>query len=156
MDAPTAHLHQRTTVRVRYAETDQMGVVYHANYLVWFEVGRTDWLRLHGLTYRDLEASGTLLAVIELHCEFREPARYDDEVGIEARASLASPARLRFDYQARRVRDGVLLAEGFTVHAAVDRLGHPRRIPAAIGAMVASRSAMQTGPHRALSAEEVP
>ena len=80
-----------STVRVRYAETDQMGVAYHANYFVWFEVGRTDWLRTFGVTYRDLEAEGFLLPVIEAHCEYRASARYDDDLRITSTARLVSP-----------------------------------------------------------------
>jgi acyl-CoA thioester hydrolase len=120
---------RRATVRVRYAETDKMGVVYYANYLVWFEVGRTDWLRQAGWTYRDMEASGVSLPVIEAHCEYRQPARYDDEIGIDSRAVPLSPVRLRFEYRLIRLTDGTLLAEGYTVHAAVDEAGRPCRLP---------------------------
>ena len=81
-----------TSLRVRYAETDQMGVVYHANYFVWFEVARTDLLRARGWTYREMEQAGVSLPVIEAHCEYRRPARYDDEVDIAATARVASPA----------------------------------------------------------------
>src|SRR5262245_28192662 len=73
---------RRTQVRVRYADTDQMGVVYYANYLVWFEVARTEWLREGGWSYREMEADGISLPVIEAHCEYRQPARYDDEIEI--------------------------------------------------------------------------
>jgi acyl-CoA thioester hydrolase len=127
---------RRVVVRVRYAETDKMGVVYHANYLVWFEVGRTDWLRQSGWTYREMETTGVSLPVIEAHCAYRQPARYDDEVAIDARATLLTPVRLRFDYLVRRVVDGALLAEGHTVHAAVDPGGKPRRLPDQVLALV--------------------
>ena len=120
---------RRATVRVRYAETDKMGVVYHANYLVWFEVGRTDWLRQSGWTYREMEAAGVSLPVIEAHCEYRQPARYDDEIAIDARAVALTPVRLRFEYRLSRASDGTLLAEGYTVHAAVDGSGRPCRLP---------------------------
>jgi acyl-CoA thioester hydrolase len=120
---------RRATVRVRYAETDKMGVVYHSNYFVWFEVGRTDWLRQAGWTYREMEASGVSLPVIEAHCEYRQPARYDDEIAIDARALGLSPIRLRFEYRLSRLSDGALLAEGYTVHAAVDPSGKPCRLP---------------------------
>ena len=73
-------------VRVRYAETDQMGVVYHSNYLIWFEIGRTDWLRETGWTYREMEAEGIQLPVIEAHCTYRLGARYDDDIEIRTRA----------------------------------------------------------------------
>jgi acyl-CoA thioester hydrolase len=114
---------------VRYAETDKMGVVYYANYLVWFEVGRTDWLRQSGWSYREMEAAGVSLPVIEAHCQYSRPARYDDEVAIDARAVLLSQVRLRFDYQVTHATDGTLLAEGYTVHAAVDGAGRPCRLP---------------------------
>ena len=80
-------------VRVRYAETDQMGVVYYANYLVWFEVGRTDWLRDAGWTYREMEQDGHPLPVIEAHAEYRRPARYDDEIEIRTKATPLTPVR---------------------------------------------------------------
>jgi acyl-CoA thioester hydrolase len=120
---------RRAVVRVRYAETDKMGVAYHANYFVWFEVGRTDWLRQAGWTYRDMEASGVSLPVIEAHCQYRQPARYDDEIAIDAAATPLTPVRLRFAYRLSRIGDGLLLAEGHTVHAAVDRDGRPCRLP---------------------------
>lgn len=118
-----------SSVRVRYAETDQMGVVYHSNYLVWFEIGRTDWLRDTGWTYREMEAAGIQLPVIEAHCEYRQGARYDDEVEIRTRAKKLSPVRVQFDYQAIRRADGATLATGHTVHATIDRQGRPIRMP---------------------------
>ena len=120
---------RRTRVRVRYAETDQMGVVYYANFLVWFEVARVEWLRQGGWSYRDMEHDGTALPVIEAHCEYRQPARYDDEIEIAARATLLTPVRVRFDYDVVRVADDTLAALGHTVHAAVDAGGKPRRLP---------------------------
>jgi acyl-CoA thioester hydrolase len=122
----------RTRLRVRYAETDRMGVVYHANYLVWFEVGRVEWIRQAGWTYREMEREGVALPVIEAHCEYRQPARYDDEIEITARGTLLSPARVRFDYEARRVPESTLLAQGHTVHAAVDPDGRPCKLPARV------------------------
>jgi acyl-CoA thioester hydrolase len=116
-------------LRVRYAETDNMGVVYYANYLVWFEVGRTDLLRARGVTYREMEASGYALPVVEVSCEYRRPARYDDEIEVRTTGALLSPVRVRFDYSVRRVADEDTLAEGYTVHAALDRDGKPRRLP---------------------------
>jgi acyl-CoA thioester hydrolase len=118
-----------STVRVRYAETDKMGVVYYANYLVWFEVGRTDWLRDTGWTYRAIEDEGIQLPVIQAHCEYRLGARYDDEVEIRTRAKKLSPVRLQFDYEAARRADGAVLATGYTVHATTDRSGRPVRMP---------------------------
>jgi acyl-CoA thioester hydrolase len=116
-------------VRVRYAETDQMGVVYYANYFVWFEVARTDLLRSIGLTYKEMEADGYSLPAVEAHCDYRQPARYDDEIDVEAVGEQLSPVRVRFAYAVRRSLDGVLLAEGHTVHASLDAAGRPRRLP---------------------------
>jgi acyl-CoA thioester hydrolase len=116
-------------VRVRYAETDKMGVVYYANYLVWFEVGRCEWLRTTGSSYRELEAEGTILPVIEAHCEYRRPFRYDDEVEIRAKATLLSPARVRFDYDLVPAGAGEASAVGWTEHCGVDPEGRPRRLP---------------------------
>ncbi|HJU44323.1 MAG TPA: thioesterase family protein [Vicinamibacterales bacterium] len=118
-----------SVVRVRYAETDKMGIVYYANYLVWFEIGRTDWLRDTGWTYRAMEEDGIQLPVIEAHCEYRQGARYDDEVEIRTRAHKLSPVRIQFDYEAVRRPDGAVLATGHTVHATIDRQGRPTRMP---------------------------
>jgi acyl-CoA thioester hydrolase len=118
-----------STVRVRYAETDKMGVVYHSNYFVWFEIGRTDWLRDTGWTYREMEADGIQLPVIEAHCEYRQGARYDDDVEIRTSAKKLSPVRIQFAYEAIRRADGALLATGHTVHATIDRDGRPVRMP---------------------------
>ena len=127
-------------VRVRYAETDKMGVVYHANYFVWFEVGRTDLLRSAGWTYREMESDGFSLPVIEAHCEYKQPARYDDELEIRTTAMLASPARVAFDYEVVRSADAqtpVTLVTGRTVHATIDRDGRPCRLPERVKALFA-------------------
>lgn len=118
-----------TLVRVRYAETDKMGVVYYANYLVWFEVARTDWLRQTGLSYRAMEDEGFGLPVIEAHCQYQQSARYDDEIELTTTAQLLSPVRLAFDYRVRRPNDSCGIASGRTVHASVDRAGRPVRLP---------------------------
>ena len=129
----------RTRLRVRYADTDRMGVVYYANYFVWFEVGRTEWLRDTGWTYRDMEHSGIALPVIEAGCQYRLPARYDDEIEVATRATLVSHVRIRFDYKVNRLEpspgspaQATLLAAGHTVHAATDATGKPSRLPASI------------------------
>jgi acyl-CoA thioester hydrolase len=122
-------------VRVRYAETDQMAVVYHANYFVWFEVGRTDLLRHSGWSYRELEAEGVSLPVIEAHCEYRQPARYDDDLEVHAQGRLLSPLRIEFTYELIRVSDGKRLASGRTVHVGIDRDGRPCRLPARVRAI---------------------
>jgi acyl-CoA thioester hydrolase len=119
-----------TRVRVRYAETDKMGVVYYANYFVWFEVARTDLLRAAGWSYREMESDGVQLPVIEATCSYRQGARYDDDIEIRTAGHLLSPVRLAFDYQVLRPADGAPLAEGRTVHAAVDVNGRPCRLPA--------------------------
>lgn len=121
-----------SVVRVRYAETDKMGVVYYAHYLVWFEIGRTEWLRETGWTYRDMEEQGLALPVIEAHCEYKTGARYDDDLEIRTRARLVSAVRLAFDYDVVRPSDGQLVASGYTVHATLDRGGRPVRLPARV------------------------
>jgi acyl-CoA thioester hydrolase len=106
-----------------------MGVVYYANYFVWFEVGRTDLLRDSGWTYREMEHEGFSLPVIEAHCEYRQPARYDDDLEIRTRGALLSQVRVRFDYEVVRPADAATLAIGHTVHASLDPGGRPRRLP---------------------------
>lgn len=120
---------QTINLRVRYAETDKMGVVYHGNYFTWFEVGRCELLRAVGRSYRELEASGIALVVIAASCEYRSPARYDDELQVRTWGKLLSPARIEFRYEIRRPADNVLNATGRTVHAAIDTTGRPRRLP---------------------------
>lgn len=126
----------RSRVRVRYAETDQMGVVYYANYFVWFEIGRTDLLRTLGGTYRELEADGLTLPVIAAHCEYAAPCRYDDELVIVTRGRLLSPIRVAFTYAVER-GDGVVAATGRTEHAAIAG-GRPRRLPPALQAALSA------------------
>jgi acyl-CoA thioester hydrolase len=118
-----------STFRVRYAETDKMGVVYYANYLVWFEVGRADLLRSLGWTYREMELDGVSLPVIEAHCDYHRPARYDDEIEVRTEGRLLSPVRMEFHYQVVRKDEGVVSATGRTVHAALDASGKPCRLP---------------------------
>lgn len=116
-------------VRVRYAETDRMGIVYYANYFVWFEVARTDLLRAQGWTYREMEAAGVSLPVIESHCEYRRPARYDDELEIRTMGRVTSPVRMEFTYEVWQQAEQTLVAVGYTRHAAVDPDGRPCRLP---------------------------
>jgi acyl-CoA thioester hydrolase len=118
-----------SVVRVRYAETDKMGVVYYANYFVWFEVGRADLLRSLGWTYREMEHAGIALPVIEAHCDYRRPARYDDEIEIRTRGRMLSPIRMEFTYEVARRGDETVVASGRTVHAALDAAGKPCRLP---------------------------
>lgn len=134
-----------TEVRVRYAETDQMGIVYYANYLVWFELGRVELLRSLGLAYSRLETDhGCILPVIESRCRYRSPARYDDEILIETTPALVRSSVLKFAYRIlRKAQDGgeaTLLAEGETVHVVCDdqlkRKPLPQRYAAALKAMM--------------------
>jgi len=116
-------------VRVRYAETDKMGVVYYANYFVWFEVGRTDLLRQSGWDYREMELEGFGLPVIEAQCTYKESARYDDDIDVRTSGEMLSPVRVKFTYEVVRAADARLLATGTTVHATLDRNGRPCRLP---------------------------
>jgi acyl-CoA thioester hydrolase len=119
-------------VRVRYAETDKMGVVYYANYFVWFEVGRTDLLRESGWNYHDMETEGFTLPVIEAHCTYRRSAKYDDDIDVRTTGEIVSPVRLKFTYEVVRSADGAMLATGETMHATLDRHGRPCRVPARV------------------------
>lgn len=125
----TAKPPQSISIRVRYAETDKMGVVYHANYFMWFEIGRCELLRAAGRSYRDMEASGIGFPVIEAHCEYKSPARYDDELVVKTKGTLLSPARVEFEYEISRPIDATVNAVGRTVHVAIDTAGRPCRLP---------------------------
>ncbi|TVR53686.1 MAG: acyl-CoA thioesterase [Puniceicoccaceae bacterium] len=120
-------IRSRSTIRVRYAETDMMGIAYHGNYLPWFEIGRTDLLRDHGVPYRDLEARGFRLPVLEVGVRYRRPALYDDELCIETTLAERPVLRIRLDY--RLLRGEELLATGFTTHAFINPEGQPVRPP---------------------------
>ncbi len=124
-------------VRVRYAETDKMGVAYYANYFVWFEVGRCELLRTLGGSYNQLEETGLLLPVIEARCNYRASARYDDNLTIETTGALKSHARVEFTYEVRRQTTNELLASGITVHATTDPSGRPQRVPPTLKALLA-------------------
>jgi acyl-CoA thioester hydrolase len=118
-----------TRVRVRYAETDQMGIVYHANYLVWMEIGRVEFCRAAGIRYRDLETEGVLLVVAEANCRFQAPARYDDEIRIRTCLGEANSRVLRFEYELFDVTSGQRLATGFTKHIFCGRDLRPSKLP---------------------------
>jgi acyl-CoA thioester hydrolase len=110
-----------TRLRVRYAETDQMGVVYHSNHFIWFEVGRVELLRQLGFSYRDMEAAdGRFIAVAEAKCRYRTPVRYDEEIIVRTQLLNVRKSVVHFGYELRRVGDGVLLAEGETTHIVTD------------------------------------
>jgi acyl-CoA thioester hydrolase len=121
-------IESRTQVTVRYAETDMMGVVYHGNYLPWFEVGRTTLLKELGLAYRRLEEEGFRLPVLEVSARYLRPAVYDDTITIVTRLPERPLLRIRLEYEVRRGEE--LLATGHTVHAFIDREGRPVRPPA--------------------------
>ena len=118
-----------TSLRVRYAETDRMGVVYYANYFVWFEVARADLLRSLGWTYREMEETGVFLPVIEAQCDYRRPARYDDELEVRTEGAMTSPIRMAFNYEVIVKGQRDVAAVGRTLHAALDRDGRPCRLP---------------------------
>src|SRR5881409_3481599 len=116
-------------IRVIYGDTDQMGVVYYANYLRFFEIGRAEWIRARGRAYHDLEADGLRLPVVEAYARYRAPARYDDLIDIDVEPRDVRRVSLRFEYRLRRVGDDALIAEGHTLHASVGPNGRPRRLP---------------------------
>jgi acyl-CoA thioester hydrolase len=125
-----------TRLRVRYAETDQMGVVYYANYLVWMEVGRVELCQALGFSYRDMEREdGVLLAVAEACCRYRSPARFDDEVIVKAWIEEANPRVVTFAYEMRLAGTDRILATGHTRHIFVNREMRRARLPEKYHAM---------------------
>ena len=120
----------RFVVRVRYADTDQMGMAYHGNYARWFEVGRTEMLRAQGMSYREVEQAGIRMPVLEVLCRYLKPARYDDELVIETVLAELGRASLCFEYRVMRRVDGEVLACGMTRHCFLDPAGRPVRPPA--------------------------
>ena len=114
-------------IRVRYAETDQMGILHHANYLVYFELGRVELLRARGLNYKDVEAQGFFLVIAKAQVRYHQPARYDDLLTLRTHVVRATGARIEHRYEL--FRDGMLIAEGETTVACVDREGNLQRIP---------------------------
>jgi acyl-CoA thioester hydrolase len=117
-------------LRVRYAETDQMGVVYHANHFIWFEVGRVELLRQLGFSYREMEQNdGCFIAVVDARCRYKAPARYDDEVLVRTHLKNVRESLVHFGYELVRASDGALLAEGETTHIVTDAEMKTRTIP---------------------------
>ena len=114
-------------IRVRYAETDRMGFLHHANFFVYFEMGRTELLRSRGISYRDVEDAGHYLVIIDLGCKYRRPARYDDLVTLRTTVKRVTHVKIMHEYQVWR--EGVLLAEGHSTLACVDREGRPQALP---------------------------
>lgn len=120
-------IQSQVQITVRYAETDMMGIVYHGSYLPWFEIGRTTLLKEHGLSYRELEASGFLLPVLEVNVKYLRPALYDDVITVVTTLAEKPVLRIQLSYEVRRGDE--LLATGQTAHAFIDRSGRPVRPP---------------------------
>ena len=119
-----------TGVRVRYAETDRMGVVYHANYLIWFEIGRTEFCRARGFAYRDMEENANaFLVVAESYCRYKAPAFYDDELVVRTHVTELRRRSVRFGYEILRAADGLIIAEGETGHVVTDGHGRVKSMP---------------------------
>ncbi len=126
----TMPTHYDATIRVRYAETDQMGVVYHSNYLVWFEVGRVELMRSLGFDYKRMELDDdTYIVVADAHCRYHHPARYDELLTVRSRILEAKTRTLKFGYDIFRQEDQKLLATGHTIHVACGRDGRVRLFP---------------------------
>jgi len=139
-----------TRVRVRYAETDQMGVVYHANYLIWFEVGRVEFIRQTGMDYKSMETEeGAMIAVVEATARYIAPARYDDELLVRTTLGGIRGPIIRFKYAIFRAEDSTLLCEGETVHIVVGRDMKRREMPVKYAERFAELM------HRAKSAAEI-
>jgi len=128
-EQPSPRFHE-AKIRVRFAETDQMGVVYHSNYLIWMEVGRVEYCRARGMRYRDLEAEGVLLTVVEAHCRFIAPAKYDDEVIVRTWVEQANPRMVLFAYEITEAESAKVLATGVTKHFFCGKDGKLRKLPA--------------------------
>ena len=129
----------RTTYRVIYGDTDNMGVAYYANYLRWFEIGRTEMFRDLGLAYREVESRGIFLPVSEAHCKYLAPARYDDVLVIETTLDTAFRAGMKMDYRVLRQTDETLLAEGYTKHAYLNSDGRVVRPPRFLTELIQQR-----------------
>jgi acyl-CoA thioester hydrolase len=122
--------HHDVTIRVRYAETDQMGVVYHSNFLIWFEVGRVELMRALGFDYKQLEIQDdTYMVVADVHCRYHHPARYDELLTVRTRILEAKTRTLKFGYEVFRQPGQKLLATGHTIHVACTRAGQVKQFP---------------------------
>jgi acyl-CoA thioester hydrolase len=115
------------TVRVRYAETDRMGLLHHANYFVYFEMARTEVLRQRGISYREIEDAGHFLVIVDIDCKFKRPAHYDDLLTVRTTVERVTHVKIVHRYEV--FRDGLLLAEGHSTLACVDRDGKPQALP---------------------------
>ena len=132
--AERAHFH--VDFRVRYAETDQMGVVYHSEYLVWCEIGRTEFIRALGLPYSEMERRGALLAVVDASLRYHAPARYDDLVRVETSLSSVKSRAITFDYLIKNVQSGARLVTARTMLVSLDRDGRSAPLPADLRALL--------------------
>jgi acyl-CoA thioester hydrolase len=133
MDGPMSHRNpsvNETRIRVRYAETDQMGVVYHSNHFIWFEVGRVELLRQFGFSYKDMERDDDcFIAVVDAQCRYRAPVHYDDEVIVRTYLKHVREKMIHFGYELRNAETGKLLAEGETTHIVANAMMKPRALP---------------------------
>ena len=137
--ATTTAEYNDARVRVRYAETDQMGIVHHANYLAWFEVGRVELLRALGYDYKRMEEEGCRIAVAEVNIRYKQPAKFDDEIVIRTRVVKVRGPLVTVHYGVMRAADGAVLCEGETKHVAIGAEGMTRRrIPETVAAALAS------------------
>jgi acyl-CoA thioester hydrolase len=122
--------HAETTIRVRYAETDQMGIVYYGNYFTWFEVGRVELCRQLGFEYKEMEIEDdSYIVVAEAQCRYKRPARFDDLLTIRTRVVESLRRTIRFGYEVHSQASGDLIATGETVHVICNRAGHPKMLP---------------------------
>jgi acyl-CoA thioester hydrolase len=141
-------MESRSEIRVRYAESDQMGVAYHANYLIWCEVGRTDFIRHLGMTYAEMERRGVMLAVADAHVRYHASARYDDVVRVVTRLTEVRSRMVRFAYELHRLADDGLedlrLASATTTLVSLDREGRPVALPPEMRAMLGTAGAVES------------
>jgi acyl-CoA thioester hydrolase len=138
------HDWQETSVRVRYAETDKMGIVHHSNYPVWFEVGRSEYCRARGFSYLEMEEKeNALLVVAEIYCRYKSPAYYEDEITIRTKCAEIRSRSIRFVYEIYRAADDTVLAEGETLHVITDRQRRVRKLPEFYKQMLLSEPASE-------------
>src|SRR5216117_732886 len=144
-------------VRVRYAETDKMGIVYYANYLIWFEIGRTEFCRARGFAYRDMEENeDAFLVVAESYCRYKAAAYYDDELLVRTHITEMRKRSLRFGYEILRVPDGTIIAEGETGHVVTDANGRVRSLPAGFAELLLSPPTDTVAPGDLVPEDEAP
>jgi acyl-CoA thioester hydrolase len=134
-----------TQVRVRYAETDKMGIVHHSNYAVWFELGRSEYCRARGFSYREMEEKdGALMVVAEIYCRYKSPAHYEDELTIRTKCAEIRSRSIRFVYEVYRAADDKILAEGETLHVVTDTNKKVRSLPENYKRMLAQPEIRET------------